>query len=157
MSVEAAVVAKLQADATLAALLTGGIYADTALVGGVGLNGINVRDTPAAFDASGYLLPCARVRERAPQPYPASRPLRFAYPAVTARTVVEIHLYQNAGTGWATVTTAKARVFALLEGKSATGIFVMRWSGGLPPMPDPSMDGANHLSIEFAAIGYMAA
>lgn len=59
MSLETEIRDYLLADATLVAILDGGIYAwdeDTLR------NGVTMDDVPAAYDAAGVLLPCALVK-----------------------------------------------------------------------------------------------
>ena len=58
---------RMEADATLAAILTGGVYTS----GAVGELGITRETTSAAFDSNGYLKPCALVRQCALDGAPA--------------------------------------------------------------------------------------
>jgi len=155
MSAESIITATLQADATLSALLPGGIYADRALVDSVGENGINRRDTPDAFDANGYLRPCARVRGRGQFPYPIGRPLTDPTAQWSAaREMVEVHLYQ--AYGWDAITAARERVYALLHGNHGAGTYILHWAGDGPALTDPSLSNASHLRIEFSVVGYKA-
>lgn len=54
----------MEADATLMAILTGGVYP----FGSLGLEGITRESVPTAFDANGYLKPCCIVKQRAAVP-----------------------------------------------------------------------------------------
>lgn len=120
MSFEAEVAAILDADATLDALLTGGIYTSSA-VGPLGIT----RDTvPAAFDADGYLKPCALVRQR--DRVPVGDVLDYDAKLESARQVVEVWLYDDQGNGYATLDSAAARIRTLLMGEQLTGSFELR-------------------------------
>jgi len=108
MAREDAVATLLRADATLAGILTGGIYTS----GQVGRVGISRETTPAAFDANGWLKPCALVKQRGNVP---DGMVRDSAPVVvSAAQVVEIWLYQDSG--YSTLDSAMTRILTLLEG-----------------------------------------
>ncbi len=118
MSFEAEVAVILAADATLLALLTGGIYV-SATAGPLGIT----RDTvPAAFDANGYLKPAALVKQR--NKVTTGDVLDFDAKIESARQVVEVWLYQDSG--YETLDTAAARVRTLLMGRQLTDSFELR-------------------------------
>lgn len=95
----APLVAHLQADTTLAALLPGGVY-DATEVGVV-----SRQTTPGAFDSNQELRPCALVQARTVQP---------AGGAIDAAlTGVTIYFYQR--TGFTQIDQARQRVYALLH------------------------------------------
>lgn len=100
--------ARMIADATLMAILTGGVFTS----GAVGLEGISRETTPAAFDANGYLKPCALVRQRGRVPDNNVRDYQ-AQKTSTAQ-VVEIYLYQDVG--YTAIDAAITRLYTLLEG-----------------------------------------
>lgn len=120
MSFESEVAAILDADATLDALLTGGIH----LSGTVGPLGITRDTVPTAFDGSGYLLPTALVRQR--NIVPTGDVLDFDAKIESARQMVEVWLYADAGDGYTTLDTAGARVRTLLMGRQLTDSFELR-------------------------------
>lgn len=124
MSKESDMVALLQADATLMALLTGGIYTDEEL----GIQGFRRDpDSPAfaAFDANGSLLPCAVVRQDAEIPLPAVRMPVQKMSGMNQK--LEIFFYEARGRD--AIVQAKARTHALLEGTRLPGTFPLMWMG----------------------------
>lgn len=120
MSFEAEVADLLEADATLDALLTGGVY-ESATVGPLG---ISRESTPAAFDADGYLKPTALVRQR--NIVPTGDVLDFDAKLESARQVVEVWLYADQSGGYATLDTAAARVRQVLMGETLSDSFELR-------------------------------
>lgn len=120
MSYESEVAALLEADATLDALLTGGIYVSAT----VGPLGITRETNPAAFDANGWLKPCALVRER--NKVPEGSVLDFDAQIESVRQIVEVWLYADSSAGYATLDTAAQRIRALLMGETLTASFELR-------------------------------
>lgn len=55
---------RMEADATIMALLTGGVH----VYGSLGLQGVTRETVPAAFDANGFLKPLCVVKQRAAVP-----------------------------------------------------------------------------------------
>lgn len=108
MSRESDFATRMAADATLMAVLTGGVYQS----GTVGRLGITRETAPAAFDAGGFLLPCALVRQRGRVPDGAVRD--GAAQATSVAQVVEVWLYEDAG--YSAIDAAAGRIYALLEG-----------------------------------------
>lgn len=106
----------LEADATLVAILTGGIYKS----GELGPLGITRGTTSAAFDANGYLLPCALVKERAQ--VATADVSDYGAQVNSARQVIEIWLYQEQGS-YAALDSARARLRVLLQGYVFSGAF----------------------------------
>lgn len=120
MSFESEVAAILDADATLDAWLTGGVYVSAT----VGPLGISRDTTPTAFDSNGYLKPAALVRQR--NKVPTGDVLDFDAKIESARQVVEVWLYADTGAGYSTLDTAAARVRSLLMGRQLTDSFELR-------------------------------
>ena len=109
MAREDAIAAVLNADATLLATLTGGVYARGAL----GRAGLTRETAAAAFDGTtGYLLPCAVVVERAevPDGNVQDQDAQIA----SAAQIVEVYVYEDAG--YTNIDTALDRIYALLQG-----------------------------------------
>jgi len=115
MSRESDVATRLN-DVTLLATLTGGIFQYSA----VGLEGIT-RETAAAFDGSGWLKPCALVKQRGLIPDGILQDEMVQ--KISTRQVVEVWFYADSGAGYAGLDTAMARVFVLLYGYQFTGAF----------------------------------
>lgn len=133
---------RMMADATLMAILTGGVYI-SATTGPLGIS----RDaTPAAFDATGYLLPCALVRERALVPDNAVRDGMTQ--TVSAGQVVEVWVYEDRG--YTAIDAALARLFVLLEGYQFAGCFPAEWVYSLTRQRDAgALDGASLARTDF--------
>lgn len=111
---ENAFATRMEADATLMAVLTGGVYE----AGEIGVEGISRETTPAAF-SSGYLLPSALVRQR------TLVPDGIVYDELeqdtSLRQVVEIWLYED--TGFTNIDLATARLFTLFQGWQPSDAF----------------------------------
>jgi len=126
-----AIVAVLQADATLTGLLTGGIY-DAGVVGE-----ISRVTTPAAFDEHSEVLPCALVKlaSEAPDgPFPTASVLG-----------VDLYLYQRAGYG--SIDAAVARIFVLLHRQRVgNGVWQVTHAGDLRDLRDEALGCALILS-----------
>lgn len=120
MSYEAEIAVILSADATLVALLTGGIYVSAT----VGPLGITREATPSAFDASNYLKPCALVKQR--DKVTTGDVLDFDAKIESVRQMVEVWLYADSGDGYTTLDSAGARIRTLLMGRQLTDSFELR-------------------------------
>lgn len=119
MTREADFATRMGADATLTAILTGGIYQ----AGNLGFEGISRTNTPAAFDANGFLLPCALVKERGEIPDRIAQD-QIAQRASTAQ-VVEIWLYQDRQ--YASIDAALSRLFVLFYGHQFSDSLPLDW------------------------------
>lgn len=120
MSFESEVAAILTGDATLMALLTGGVHVSAT----VGQLGITREAVGAAFDASGWLKPTLLVRQR--NRVPTGDVLDFDAKIESARQMVEVWLYADGSAGYATLDSAAARVRSLLMGRQLTGSFELQ-------------------------------
>jgi len=114
MSAFSAMVAALQGDATLAGVLTGGVY------DGLAVGEVSRQATPAAYDEFGELLPCALVMPESAGPV---GPLPDS-----GREFVVVWLYDQHD--YAVIETARQRVYALLHrvkvGTAADAVFDVR-------------------------------
>lgn len=122
MTILSAIKTVLEADATLLATATGGIY-DFNETGRIGVNRTN---TPSAFDANGVIKPTILVRARALVPDFVLRDSSGQYSS--ARQTIEVYYYQDSG--YSTIATLKDRVYALLHETQVTGAFLVSWAGG---------------------------
>lgn len=109
----------MEADATLMAILTGGVRTKEA----TGVEGVGRETTPSAFDANGYLRPTALVRQRDTVPDNAVRDLMAQ--TVSTSVVVEIYLYEDRG--YTNIDAAMSRLFTLFEGYQFTDSFEVQW------------------------------
>lgn len=123
----------LEADATLLALATGGIY-DMDETGRMGISRSNSATT-AAF-TSGIIKPCLLLRLSASAPF--GEIADDTTPSTGARDVIQVWAYQDSG--YATITSMLDRVFVLLQGKQLGG-FICRWLRKVqPPVRDIEVD-----------------
>lgn len=121
----------LEADATLLALATGGIY-DYDETGRMGINRTN---TPSAF-TSGIIKPCILLKLRSSVPWgdiadPATK-------TVSLREMFEVQFY--ADNAYTVIESMRARVFALLHEVRLSGTFICRFAGDFYPPRDVEMD-----------------
>ncbi len=118
----------MAADTTLMATLTGGVFES----GLVGREGITRETAAGAFDSNGYLKPCALVKQRALVPDGGVRD--GLAQAVSATQVVEVWLYEDSG--YTNLDTARARLFALLEGHVFSGAYPAEWVNSITRQRD---------------------
>ena len=125
MGILSTVKALLEADATLLATATGGVwdYDET------GRMGINRTTTKAAFDSDKRIKPCVllKTRDRVPDGALADD----ASQLLSYRQILEVWLYED--TGYANIDTMADRVYVLLHGKRISGTFHVAWTGDLRP------------------------
>ena len=105
---ESDVVALLGADATLTAILTGGVYGSRDLKRG----GLTVANYPTVFNA-GFLKPIALIVGFAVEPL--ARLSDRNGQIMGARQVVRINLYDDGDNTYSALETAMARVYVLLH------------------------------------------
>lgn len=133
----------LEADATLLALATGGIW-DWDETGRMGINRSNA--TTAAAFTSGIIKPCLLLKLRSSVPFGeiADDPAQL----VSARDMLEVWAYQDGG--YSTIKSMLARVYTLLQGKQLGG-FACRWAMDIQPTRDIEMD-ANVERADYAVV-----
>jgi hypothetical protein len=133
----------LEADGTLTALATGGIY-DWDETGRLGINRTNSA-TSAAF-TNGIIKPCLLLKLRSSVPFGgiADDPNRI----VSARDMLEVWAYQD--NGYATIKSMLARVYTDLQGQQLGGFSCTR-AGRVQPPRDIEMD-ANVERDDYAVI-----
>jgi hypothetical protein len=131
----------LEADATLLALATGGVY-DYDETGRMGINRTN---TTAAF-SSGIIQPCILLKLRTSVPF--GDIADDAAQKVGARDMLEVWAYQD--NGYSTIKSMLDRVYTLLQGKRVGGVSC-RWAMDLQPLRDVEMD-ANVGRADYAIV-----
>jgi len=114
---------RLEADATLLATATGGIY-DLTETGRLGINRTN---TPAAFDSNGVIKPCVLLRLRSSTPDYVLQDDTSQYQSV--REMIEVYFYEDSG--YTAIETMRTRCYALLQATQVTGAFAIRWAGDI--------------------------
>lgn len=145
MSMLSLIKTRLEADATLLASATGGIY-DFDETGRMGINRTN---TPAAFDSNGIIKPCVllRLRSSVPDGYLADDPTQYR----SLRENIECWFYQDSG--YTTIETMRNRVYALLHARPVTGAMQLYWTGDVRGERDTDIDASVERS-DFQAVTY---
>lgn len=134
----------MAADATLVAILTGGVYTS----GVVGLEGITRDTVPAAF-SGGYLLPCALVRQRGN--IPTGDVEDYNDQTTSASQIVEIWLYQDRN--YTQIDLAAARLYVLFQGRVMNDSFEIRLANDLDRQRDEgSLDGASLRRLDWQVV-----
>ena len=133
----------LAGDTGLAALLTGGFYSYAQS----GRNGISRITMPDAFEPGGFLKPCAIVRAGDVRAEAAIRDSQSG-----ARQTVEVHLYDDGESGYATVNDARDLVVALLDRQWIDGAGYVLRVGGADDLRDPKLNNAALVQVDFAVV-----
>lgn len=142
MSREADFKTRMDADVTLTAILTGGVYT----AGAVGIEGISRDTTPLAFDAAGRLKPSALVRQRGL--VPTGDVLDPITQQASASQVVEIYVYQRQG--YTSIDTALARLYTLFQGYQFSDSFEVFYANQIDRERDEgALSGASLARIDF--------
>jgi hypothetical protein len=128
------VLAYLQLDDELAALLTGGMYAETT---------INRQDTPDAFDANQEIRPCLLINQ---DTVTQQGPYQEVETGISARLYLRIFFYQR--TGYDVINAAAARVRSLLHREQiGAGVWEIAWSYDVPNVRDQGLDCSLGMSV----------
>lgn len=115
----------LEADATLLATATGGIW-DFDETGRLGLSRTL---TPTAFDSNGIIKPCILVKLRTSTPDYILADDSNKY--VSVQEFLEAWFYESSG--YTNIETMRDRVFALTHTVQLTGTFQCFWAGNIRP------------------------
>lgn len=124
------IVSALTGDATLMALLTGGVYR---------AQEISRQATPAAFDANLEVKPCGLVKQEAAT--------RWGPLEDSGRVYVVVWLYERSG--YTSIEAARKRIYTLLHRKQLSGSAKLYWvehSNDLLDGEDPATTWAMILS-----------
>lgn len=141
MSREADFASRMTGDATLMATLTGGVFKTET----VGVEGVTRETTPTAF-SSGYLLPCALVRQRAIVPDGIVED--DIEQDTSVRQVVEIWLYEDRG--YTSIDSAASRLFVLFQGYQFSDAFPAKLINQIERERDPgALKGASLARLDF--------
>lgn len=143
MGREAEILERLVSDAALAAILTGGIYGYEA----TRRLGITRQSTPDAFDAEGFLLPCALVKMRGP--VANSNLADLAEQVIASRQVAEIWLLEDQF--YTAIEAADIEIFRLLHGYKLPHAWQMAWAFTTAPLTDEgSLKGASTKRCDYS-------
>lgn len=121
-----------EADGTLLATATGGIYDYDE----TGRLGINRTTTPDAFDSNELIKPCVLLKRRSRTPDNVLRDDANQY--ASAVDVIEAWFYEDNGTS--NIETMAARAYILTHAKQISGTFQVLWAGDTEPVRDEEMD-----------------
>ena len=134
MSALSAAKAILEADTTLLATATGGVwdYDET------GKAGISRTLTAAAFDSNGLIKPCVLLKLR--DAIPDGQLADDASQTVSLREVLECWFYQD--TGYAAIETMRNRVYVKLQAVQLTGTYGCWWAGDVRGARDTELDAS---------------
>lgn len=127
-------------DATLAGLLLGGVYSYEQ----TGRSGISRVTTPDAYEAGGFLRPCAVVKAGEAR---AAVAIRDSISG--ARRIVQVYLYDDGDNGYGAITAARDRVIALLDRQWIEGAGYVRWVIGIEDERDPKLNNAALVRVDF--------
>ena len=133
MSILSSAKALLEADATLLAAATGGVfdYDET------GRMGINRTANAAAFDSALVIKPCVLLKLRSSTPDYILADDANQYTSL--REMLECWFYQ--ANGFSSIETMRNRVYALLHTKQFGGAFQCLWAGDVRfPVRDTDLD-----------------
>lgn len=145
MNRESEFVARLTGDPALMSILTGGVYAYTA----IRRLGLTLASTPAAFDADGFLLPCAVVKERGPVVDPTIDDISGQITA--RRQMFEIWVYED--TDYSAIEAAIVRIFQLLQGHRFPSAWPAAWTFTTAPLIDEgSLAGASVKRVDYLIV-----
>lgn len=121
------ITALLQNDATLAAILTGGVHH---------VQEISRQTTPAAYDANRELKPCALVKAEAATPWGVHRD--------SSRLYVVIYFYDRHG--YTNIEAARRRVYDLLHRVKVIGSYEVRHANDMLDQEDEPLGAAMAVS-----------
>lgn len=145
-TLENAVAARLRADTTLMAILTGKIW-EWSLLGTEGTT--SPKTTPDLYDA-GLLKPYCVVKAGGEVDDP--RIVDEGEQVIAETVKVECWLYERVSS--AAITAAKDRIFILLQGKAFPGTLGPKRVFTLTTMPDPQRTGVmlSHVDYQISLI-----
>lgn len=144
MAIEEDFATRMEADATLMAILTGGVYT----AGAVGLEGITREATPSAF-SGGYLRPAALVRQRGN--VPTFDVVDYIQQVTSASQIVEIYLYEDRG--YTNIDAALARLYTLFQGHIMADTFEIRLANVIDRQRDQgSLAGASLARLDWQVV-----
>ena len=140
MGIGAVVRAALAADAELAGLLAGGIYAYEA----IGRNGLSRVTTPGAYDEHGFLKTCAVVKVGEAR---AASGVRDAQSGLRQR--VEVYLYDDGDSGYGAICEGRDAVVGALDRRWVDGAGYVRCVGGVEDLRDAKLNNAALVRVDF--------
>lgn len=142
MSLVSEAKAVLEADGTLVALATGGIYD----LDETGPNGISRTTTPDAFDSNEIIQPCILIKARGGVPDLALTDEGTQY--LSVRDPLEVWFYEDSG--YTNIEAMRDRVYTLLHATQLPDTFKLLFAGDARALRDTEID-ANVERSEYTA------
>lgn len=144
MTALSAAKAILEADTTLLATATGGVWDFDE----TGRQGLSRTITTGAFDSNGIIKPCVLLKLRSSTPDLVLRDDANQYNSV--REIVEVWFYQD--TGYDKIETMRNRVYRDLHAQRLSGMWQLLWGGDIRPGIrdtdlDASVERSDYLAI----------
>jgi len=146
MSVTTDIKAVLEADSALMDILVGGVYTDDE----TDRNGIGRTTTPAAYGTSGFLQPCAYVKERAQIGNWGGAYGNSGYTGT--RQIIEVWLYED--TAYTAIETAREQVIQLLQRTLIGEMGKLRYQAFVKNRA-PELNRAAFFRLDFDLIGML--
>jgi len=139
LSALSAAKALLEADATLLATATGGVwdYDET------GHLGINRTTTSAAFDSNEIIKPCVLLKSRSSEPDQSLVDEGARYQSTTE--MLEAWFYED--DGYSNIEIMRDRVWVLLHAVQLSGTFMCLWAGDVRQARDTDLDASVERSV----------
>jgi hypothetical protein len=150
MTIDSLIHTRLSGDATLIALLTGGVYLSRSLP----RRGITRDDLDAAWmdSETGALKPLAVVK---PRSVVATSDVKDQTRQLTSTAqVIEIWMYADGDAGFATLESAANRIYTLLQERRVTGTFSLTFDQQLYPPRASELGDAGVIRLDYLAIAY---
>jgi hypothetical protein len=147
---EAAVVMMLLATPDLVTLVTGGIYADSALE----KDAISLTSLPAAYESNGTMKVTTVVKGLAVIGRNDIRDADAKY-AATNQTI-QCWIYDDPDSTWTAVNTAVGLVYSALNEERVSGGFKLKWEQDVFDR-DPDMQNALFARCSFLVVGKKSA
>jgi hypothetical protein len=141
--------ARLDANAPLIAVLTGGIYLVEQLVGGK----LDRKFTPAAFTTGGGMKPVCLIRGRAETAFSRIKDSETQFRPV--RQVLELYLCNDRDTGFAALESAETLIYGLLAQRRVANSWKINYVNRLS-FNDPENYDAATVRLEYEVIGHRA-
>ncbi len=143
-AIETGIKTFLAADATLMAILDGGIvtFDET------GRNGIGPQSTPSLYDADLVLQTVLVVREVTEAPRGGIRDSKVK----STSAPVQLWFMDDGDTGYGDINTARERVFTLLDDELIVNLGFTKWVANLDNIRDSSLQNAAGLRSDYVLI-----
>lgn len=146
MSAASQIKTLLTANTALMAILTGSVYTDDE----TGRDGIGRTTTPAAYDADGFLQPCAYVKERAQVGNWGGALGNSGFTGT--RQVIEVWVYDDIA--YTSIVPALDLLIPLLQRTLVTGYGRLRYLGFIKERA-PDLNQAAFYRLDFELIGLL--